>query len=643
MAESPHHLLAEPIMSHWSLDEALKTYAIPWWGQGYFGVNSAGNATVVAADGASVDLAQLADDLRRRGIAWPVLIRFPHILRHRVDSLLAAFARAKQEYHYQGNYTAVYPIKVNQQRVVVETLHNHGSGRVGLEAGSKPELMVVLGLARAGEIVVCNGYKDSEYIRLALMGRRLGIATHIVIEKLSELALVAAEARELGVAPLLGIRIRLASIGSGKWQNSGGEKAKFGLSASQVLTAVEQLRAAGLLGGLRMIHFHMGSQIANIRDIQHGLREAARFYAELRALGVEIDTFDVGGGLGIDYDGSRSRSDCSINYSLDEYAARIVQSLVAICDEFNLPHPDIITESGRAMTAHHAMLVVPVIDHELVGGDETPMPPGEADPQISHTLWEDYTLLSTLTNDSRALQEIYHDASHSLAEAQAMFQHGVITLAQRAGIEQLYFAICRRLYRALQGGVRHLREIEVELADKLADKYFGNFSLFQSIPDVWGIDQIFPLVPLQRLHEAPDRRIILEDITCDSDGSIERYVVDGGVDSALPAHSLRPDEPYLLGIFLVGAYQEILGDLHNLFGDTDAVDVELNAEGGYRISAVEHGDQIDGVLRYVHFDPQQLVASYRSLIAAAGLDRATASRYLTVLEAGLRGYTYLEE
>ncbi|AOV15941.1 arginine decarboxylase [Acidihalobacter aeolianus] len=625
-------------MTDWSIDAARRLYNTAVWSGGYFDVAADGHVHVRGRGNESVDLAALADTLRAQGLRLPMLVRFNHILRERVDTLCGAFDEARERHAYPGRYTAVYPIKVNQQRSVVDEILNHGGERVGLEAGSKPELMAVLARARPGGLIVCNGYKDREYMRLALLGRRLGHRPYIVIEKPSELDLVLEAAQDLGVRPLLGLRVRLSSVGSGNWQNTGGEKGKFGLSAAQALRLIERLRAAGLLDCLELLHFHMGSQLANIRDIQRGVREAARYYAELRRLGAPLCIADVGGGLGVDYEGTRSRNYCSMNYSVQEYAANIVRTLHEVCRDEGMPPPDIVTEAGRAMTAHHAVLITEVIDVESAGEPVLGEPPGEDEPVILQDLWR-----LAETAGSRPASEIYHDAAYWLSEAHGMYTHGVLDLAQRARAEELYVIICRRLSAGLDGQSKVERDMLGELRERLADKVFCNFSVFQSIPDVWAIDQIFPIMPLHRLDERPTRRGVLQDLTCDSDGHVERYVVGADLESSLPLHPWRRGERYLLGIFLVGAYQEILGDLHNLFGDTDAINVDLDPAGGYRLAPVEPGDAVAELLGYVHFDPQELLAAYRSKVAAAGLDDAEAARILDELETGLGGYTYLED
>jgi arginine decarboxylase len=624
----------------WTVAQAREVYNIAHWGGGYFEIDERGRARARSPRQPAhpgVELAALADDLRARGYGLPVLARFNHILHDRVDTLCEAFAAAIASLDYQGGYTAVYPIKVNQQRQVVSEIVRHGGSRVGLEAGSKPELMAVLGLSEPGGVVVCNGYKDGEYIRLALIGRRLGLNVFNVIEKLSELDRVIEEARRLGVRPQLGMRVRLASIGAGKWQNTGGEKSKFGLSASQVLEAVHRLKELGMLDTLTLLHAHLGSQIANIHDIQRGLREVGRYYTDLWRLGAPLRWVDVGGGLGVDYEGTRSRSDCSMNYSVREYANNVVSTLWEVCAEQNLPHPHLFSESGRALTAHHALLITEVIDHEPAPGDRLPPPPGIGDPLILHQLWE---VFRTLTRGS--VVEAWHNAAHWLSEAQGMYLHGVLRLEQRARAEQCYFAICRKLRPLLNPGVRAHRELLDELNEKLAEKLFLNFSLFQSMPDVWALDQIFPILPLQGLDQPPTRRAVLQDLTCDSDGCIDHYVEGEGVETTLPLPPAPVGEPCRLAIFLLGAYQEILGDMHNLFGDTAAVNVELTEEGGYRLVEPTRGNTVADLLRYVRFEPEDLRVAYRAKIAAADLDPERRAAWLAELEGGLEGYTYLE-
>ena len=619
---------------------ALQNYGIARWGDGYFEIGPDGRlvARPRPSSPATVDLYQVAHEVRDAGLSWPVLVRFTDILRDRVAALRGAFARACTELGYPGSYTAIYPIKVNQQRTVVEQVLAGGNGGVGLEAGSKPELIAVLAMSRPDGVVVCNGYKDREYIRLALIGRALGHRVYIVVEKPSEVELVLAESADLGVEPLLGVRIRLSSSAAGKWQNSGGEKAKFGLSATQLLELLERLRAAGRLQCLRLLHSHIGSQIPNLRDIRRGVGEVARFFQELRRLGAAIDVVDVGGGLGIDYEGTGSRHYCSINYTIDDYAREVVKAIGRVCDEHDLPTPAIFTESGRALTAHHAVLITNVIDRE-------PAPAGIRDPREADDAPEALHALAELVReaDSAPPLELYQEARHGLDEAHDLFERGEITLEERALGEQMYFAICHRLRPRLLSTSRRQRDLLDALNEQLAERVFCNFSLFQSLPDVWAIDQVFPVVPLHRLNEAPEVSGVLHDLTCDSDGCINQYVDQDGVEATLPLHASKPGEEYLIGIFLVGAYQEILGDLHNLFGDTDAVDLELDAAGGYRLSQPERGDSIEEMLRYVHFDPDQMLQSFRDKLRHAGIAERTADEFYGELKAGLYGYTYLED
>jgi arginine decarboxylase len=615
-----------------------RIYAISRWGDGYFRINAAGHLCARPDPGkeVEVDLAALAQRLREEGLALPVLVRFNDILRHRVRSLQQAFGQAGETVGYAGRYEPVYPIKVNQQKSVVQQILREGGA--GLEAGSKPELMAVLALSAPDGLVIYNGYKDRESIRLALIGRRLGMRVHIVIEKLSEVPLILEEADRMGIDPLLGVRVRLAAA-AGNWQSSGGEKAKFGLSASQVVQLVEDLRAADRIGRLALLHAHLGSQIPNIQDIRAGIRELGRYYAELRRLGAPIATVDVGGGLGVDYEGTRTRSFCSVNYSVDAYAAAVVETLCAECRRQGLPEPNLVSESGRAMTAHHAVLITNVIDRESAGGLAVAKREDEGDALLNALSGE-----IALAADAPA-QEVYADARALLAEARERFEQGRLDLPARARAEELFFATCRALAARIDPGLRTHRELSDEINALLADKLFCNLSVFQSLPDVWALDQIFPIVPLQRLDEAPRDRAVVHDLTCDSDGRISHYVDEGGIEASLPVHPQdRDGDPYLLGLFMVGAYQEILGDIHNLFGDTDAVNVELDpaAEGGYRLLEPERGDSADELLSYVHFEPRTLLARYRRKLEEAGLERAASEQYFVELKAGLYGYTYLE-
>ena len=629
-------------MGNWTIDAARDMYNIRGWSGGYFDVGNDGKLRATPGqhvEHPGVSLPDLAAELIRKDLRLPVLVRFSDILHDRVDLLCNAFAQAMQETGYAAPYTPVYPIKVNQQRSVVAEILGHGKGRVGLEAGSKPELMAVLSLSDAdGGVIICNGYKDREFIRLALIGQQLGHRVYIVIERLAELELVIEDARAMSITPLLGVRVRLSSLGAGNWQNTGGEKSKFGLTAAQVLRAVKRLRETAMLETLKLMHFHMGSQIPNIRDIQQGLHEAVRNFAELHKLGARIDVVNVGGGLGIDYEGSGSRNYCSVNYTVREYAINIVRNWLDVCDKHGLPHPMIITEAGRAMTAHHAVLITNVIDVEQVPAIKSVSPPGASDPAALAHLWENYRGLT-----QRSVIEAYHDAVYWLAEAQSLYTAGVIGLAQRAYAEAVYFATCIKIRAMLDPRAQAHRDIHDELTNKLADKYFFNLSVFQSIPDVWAINQVFPVVPLQCLDEQPDRRGVVVDMTCDSDGRIDQYVDRDGIGSTLALHSLKDGDPYLIGIFLVGAYQEILGDMHNLFGDTDSVHVTMTDDGGYELTELMHGDTVRAVLDYVHHDSDHLLDELRRKIRNAAITETQRRSYIAALEEGLSGYTYLED
>ncbi len=620
-----------------SMQTIPQTYGIAHWGEGHFLIDARGRVAArpdLARDEFIV-LTELVDRLRERGVRLPVLVRFTDILRARTRALCAAFDAAAVSLGYDGGHTALYPVKVNQQRTVIESIHRAGEGRVGLEAGSKPELIAVMGIARRGEVVVCNGYKDAEYLRLALIARALGLRAYIVIEKLSELDLVLREAGRLGVAPLLGARVRLAASARGNWQNSGGEKAKFGLSAAQLITLCERLAARGHLDRLRLLHAHIGSQIPNLADIERGVAELARFHAELRARGAPLDVVDVGGGLGVDYEGTRTRNYCSINYSLDNYAAAVCGALAASCREHDLPAPEIFTESGRAMSAHHAVLVTDVVDREIAPRPAPPEPLADDAPAVAALVRLYHEMAE------RSPIEVFHLAGQLRDEALLLFTQGVLDLDQRARAERCFIAIAQRLRGVLRLSSSSQRALLDELRERLADKLFCNFSLFQSMPDVWAIDQIFPVMPLQRLDEAPTRAAIVEDLTCDSDGMIGRYVDQDGVENTLPVHDIAAGERYLLGVFLLGAYQEILGDMHNLFGDTDAVDVALDPAGGYRIDGIERGDRVDELLAYVHFDIDALRRTLARRVRASMGDGRRAAEMLQYLTAGLEGYSYL--
>ena len=623
----------------WTTDDARAQYAIAHWGEGYFDVDASGDLLVRprGADGPAFSLPAIVDAARAKGSRLPLLVRFADILRHRLARLQGAFAKAMTEWDYAGGYSAVYPIKVNQQKGVAGELAQAGGEGFGLEAGSKPELMAVLALAHPGSIVICNGYKDREYLRLALIGRKLGLRVFIVIEKPSELKPALEEAKALGVEPLFGVRMRLTSLGAGKWQNTGGEKSKFGLTPRQLLTLIDELKATGLTNSLQLLHVFMGSQISNVRDIASGMRGATRYFVELSKLGMPIRYVDVGGGLGVDYEGTRSRSACSINYGLDQYASTIVEPLAQACAEHGFAPPHVISETGRAMTAHHAVLVTNVSDIERA--PEGRIPPSDPDePVVLRRLREIHGEIG-----ERSVIELYHEAQHHWSEGHSLFALGQLTLRQRARADDLYYAIVNALRLRLKPEERAHRQALDELNEKLVDKYFVNFSIFESIPDSWAIDQIFPIVPIAGLDRAPDRRAVIADLTCDSDGRIDDYVDADGIDVSLPVHAPAEGETYRLGIFLVGAYQEALGDIHNLFGDTDAVNVRLTAVGGYEFSHLRRGDTTDLMLDYVGYDLAALRAEYANKIARADIVGDEAKRLEAALEAGLTGYTYLAE
>ncbi len=629
-------------MTEWSIQQAREMYHIAHWSDGFFDISEHGRLSAHpngTSDQLKIDLYDLAQKISASGVSFPILLRFTDILRKRIQTLNDAFAHAIKNHDYQGKFLSAYPIKVNQQRHVVESILKNGSAPVGLETGSKPELLAALAMpSKHMPVIICNGYKDREYIRLALIGQRIGHRVFIILEKFSELTLALEEAEKLNLEPCLGVRVRLASIGTGKWQESGGEKSKFGFSAPQLLRVVETLRSKNKLHLLRVLHFFMGSQLANIADIQRGMHEGVRYYETLRSLGAPIDTIDVGGGLGVDYEGTRSRSFCSMNYSIQEYANNVVYTISDMCYEHELPHPQIITESGRAITAHHAMIITNIIASEPVCEASALTKPEEDQLSILHEFWDSYTNLSEKT----AL-ETYHDACHWMSEIHTMYIHGLMGLKERAYAEQIYYATCAKLRDVLKPSIRAHREIIDELNEKLAHKFVCNFSLFQSLPDAWAIDQVFPIIPLSGLDQQPSLRGILHDITCDSDGRIDTYVNNYGLESTLPLMPYDPTKPYLLGIFLVGAYQEILGDMHNLFGDTNSIHVELLADGNYQLTNAMDGDTVESSLRYVDFSGDDLLQSYREQLRLANLTASECDEFLNDLSTGLKGYTYFEE
>ncbi|KAB7895344.1 biosynthetic arginine decarboxylase [Rouxiella sp. S1S-2] len=623
----------------------LRTYNVAYWGNNYYDVNELGHISVCPdpdVPEARVDLAQLVKDLREQdGQRLPALFCFPQILQHRLRSINGAFKRARESFGYEGDYFLVYPIKVNQHRRVIESLVESGEP-LGLEAGSKAELMAVL--AHAGmtrSVIVCNGYKDREYIRLALIGEKLGHKVYLVIEKMTEIKLVLEEAERLNVIPRLGVRARLSSQGSGKWQSSGGEKSKFGLAAAQVLQLVEMLRDADRLDSLQLLHFHLGSQLSNIRDISTGVRESARFYVELHKLGVNIQCFDVGGGLGVDYEGTRSQSDCSVNYGLNEYANNVIWGIGDACNEHGLPHPTVITESGRAVTAHHTVLVSNVIGVER-NEFTPPVAPAEDAPRALLSLWDTWNEMHDPEN-RRSLREWLHDCQMDLHDVHSQYAHGILDLTQRAWAEEIYLNICNVIQKQLDPSNRAHRPIIDELQERMADKLYVNFSLFQSMPDAWGIDQLFPVLPLEGLDKPPVGRAVLLDITCDSDGTIDHYVDGDGVATTMPMPPYDPENPPALGFFMVGAYQEILGNMHNLFGDTAAVDVFVFPDGSVEVQQSDEGDTVADMLEYVQLDPNVLLARFRDQVKETDLDAGLQAQFIEEFESGLYGYTYLED
>ncbi|WKV49622.1 biosynthetic arginine decarboxylase [Dickeya fangzhongdai] len=636
--------MQEVAMNDRDASEMLRTYNIAWWGNNYYDVNELGHISVCPdpdVPEARVDLAKLVKTRQQGNQRLPALFCFPQILQHRLRSINAAFKRARESFGYEGGYFLVYPIKVNQHRRVIESLINSGEP-LGLEAGSKAELMAVLGHAgMTRSVIVCNGYKDREYIRLALIGEKLGHKVYLVIEKMSEINMVLEEAERLNVVPRLGVRARLASQGSGKWQSSGGEKSKFGLAATQVLQLVELLRKANRLDSLQLLHFHLGSQLANIRDIATGVRESARFYVELHKLGVNIQCFDVGGGLGVDYEGTRSQSDCSVNYGLNEYANNVIWGIGDACNEYGLPHPTVITESGRAVTAHHTVLVSNIIGVERNEFSE-PVAPDEDAPRALESLWNTWQEIKEPGN-RRSLREWLHDSQMDLHDIHTQYTHGMLDLTQRAQAEQLYLNICQQIQQQLDPSNRAHRPIIDELQERMADKLYVNFSLFQSMPDAWGIDQLFPVLPLEGLDKPPQRRAVLLDITCDSDGAIDHYVDGDGVATTMPMPPYDPENPPLLGFFMVGAYQEILGNMHNLFGDTSTVDVFVFQDGTIELEESDEGNTVADMLEYVQLDPDVLMSRFRDQVKETDLAPELQAQFLEEFETGLYGYTYLED
>ncbi len=629
--------------SAWSPSDSERLYGLSTWGRGYFRVNASGHVEVcprTGRPGQTVDLRNLVQDLQRRGLELPLLVRFNGILEDRIEQLFGCFQRSITEYGYAGKYRGVYPIKVNQQRHVVQALLTAGQSHgLGVEVGSKPELLAVLALLDDPDaLLICNGYKDRAFLETALLATRLGRNPVIVIERFDELRELLEVAEETGIAPVIGLRAKLSTRGAGRWESSSGERSKFGLGPRFLVQAVDLLKERGRLDCLKLLHFHIGSQITSIVNIKKALREGSRLFAELSQLGAPLQYFDVGGGLGVDYDGTRTNALLSIDYSEQEYANDVVWTIQQACDEAGIPHPDLVSESGRALVAHHSALVVEVSGTSTSADTDTPKAPGPDDPSPLINLWES---LQSLT--PRNYREVFHDVTTLKEEVLTLFNHGMLSLTQRAWAEEISRAIQQRV----RDIVAELDEVPEELnvlRRELADIYFCNFSIFQSLPDTWAIRHQFPLVPLQGHQERPTRQAVLADITCDSDGKIEQFGGDGETRHTVPLHPLSSDQPYYLAFFLVGAYQEILGDLHNLFGDTSAVHVDVDAHGGYEIRHVVQGDRVREVLEYVEFRIPELMERIRDASEKAlkngKLTFEESARFLKLYEEGIDGSTY---
>lgn len=633
-------------MRKWRIEDSEELYNINGWGNGYFSVNEKGNVQVTPrkSDSNKVDLNDLMRELYLRDVTSPVLVRFPEILDNRIEKISSSFQKASKEYDYQAQNYIIYPIKVNQMRQVVEEIVTYGKRfNIGLEAGSKPELHAVLAINTDHDsLIVCNGYKDESYIELALLAQKMGKKVFIVVEKLNELDLTIQIAKRLKVKPNIGIRIKLASSGSGKWEESGGDGSKFGLNSSELLEALEVLKKQNMTECLRLIHFHIGSQITKIRRIKTALREAAQFYVQLHSLGFAIEFVDIGGGLGVDYDGTRSSfSENSINYSIQEYVNDSVFTFVDAANKNEIPHPKIITESGRALTAHHSVLIFEVLETATLPEWDEKIELQEDDHELVKEL---YAIWDALT--SARMLEAWHDAQQIREESLDLFSLGMLDLKTRAQVEQLYFSIAREINLSINR-TKHAPEELRQLSSLLPDKYFCNFSLFQSLPDSWAIDQIFPIIPIHRLDEKPERTATLQDITCDSDGKIANFTSQDGFHSSfLPVHNLKKNEPYYIGVFLVGAYQEILGDLHNLFGDTNVVHVSTDNNNGYKIDQVIDGESVAEVLEYAQYNAKRLVRSVETWVMSSvkqgKISVEEGKEFLSNYRSGLYGYTYLE-
>ena len=630
-------------MRKWRIEDSEELYNITGWGVSYFGINDKGHVVVTPRkDGVAVDLKELVDELQLRDVTAPMLVRFPDILDNRIEKISNCFRQASEEYGYQAQNFIIYPIKVNQMRPVVEEIISHGKKfNLGLEAGSKPELHAVIAInTDSDSLIICNGYKDESYIELALLAQKMGKRIFLVVEKLNELRLIAKMAKQLNVRPNIGIRIKLASSGSGKWEESGGDASKFGLTSSELLEALDFLEKKDLQDCLKLIHFHIGSQVTKIRRIKTALREASQFYVQLHQLGYPVEFVDIGGGLGVDYDGTRSsNSESSVNYSIQEYVNDSISIMVDASNKNNIPHPNIITESGRSLTAHHSVLIFEVLETASLPSMDEDFVVSKDDHELVQELYQIWDNLS----QSRML-EAWHDAQQIREESLDLFSHGIVDLKTRAQIERMYWSVTREINR-IASGLKHAPDEFRNLDKLLADKYFCNFSLFQSLPDAWAIDQIFPIVPLQRLNERPTRSATLQDITCDSDGKIANFVTNRTISNILPVHTLRKNEPYYLGVFLVGAYQEILGDMHNLFGDTNAAHITVK-DGKYHIDQIFDGETVEEVLEYVQYNPKKLVRQLEVWVAKSvkegKISLEDGKEFLSNYRSGLYGYTYLE-
>jgi arginine decarboxylase len=627
----------------WTTTDASELYDVASWGKGYFSVGENGSLFVhpMKDPSRSIDLKQLVDTLQWRGISLPILIRVGDIIKHRLEELHQAFDNSIREHGYLGGYKCVYPIKVNQQRQVVEAVYNFGRPyRFGLEAGSKPELLAVLAVADNETPIICNGFKDDEYIEMVMLAKKIGRNITPVVEKFTELELIVRHAEQVGVKPTIGLRVKLASRGSGRWKSSGGYRSKFGLTVSEALKAVEFLKERGMADCLQLLHFHLGSQITNIRQIKAAIIEVARIYVDLKKAGTGLTYLDVGGGLGIDYDGSQTDFESSVNYTLEEYARDVVYHIQSICDEAEVAHPTIITESGRAVAAYHSMLVFNVLGVSGFGEEDLPasIPDDSEQPLID--LFESHKSVT-----KKNLLESYHDGQQALDSALNLFSLGYLTLDQRSTAENLYWALCRKILKLAKELDYFPEELE-GLEGLLADTYFCNFSLFQSMPDSWAVKQLFPIMPIHRLAEEPTRNGVLGDISCDSDGKVDQFIDRRDVKKTLRMHSFH-HEPYYLGAFLLGAYQEILGDLHNLLGDTNAVHVSLDERGETVLETVVQGDTVREVLNYVQFNSQTLLDDFRKDVEVAVREQRIgyeeSGRLLKFYEEGLQGYTYLEQ